>query len=248
MAYSLSQAVAELKRSILWDSEDVVLQELIGLSDGTNRVFRTQSAPVSNLSLYNRDGTPYTGAYTLYASSGTIVFQVAPGAGQAPLASYSAVEFTDAELLDIARAGFDEMEALLGRHWYLVDSGGETYISARRDEVEDPVVNGRPFSEDRAQVGLYLLCCLLRLVQAKRLHAASVGYLYRESSTGGVTVDRRGQAREFAEMERDLRRAIEDNVAALETLGAYIPGAKSDQYLDNFEWWTGSRQSTGAVD
>lgn len=248
MAYSLSQAVQELKRSIIWVQERVEQAELLGYNDGVNRVFRTPSAPVENLTLTNRDGTPYNGSWTLYPSSGTIVFATAPAVGAVPLASYDVVEYTDAELLDITRSGFDEMERRVPRNLHLVESGGETYISSRPDAVEDPVFDGIPFSQSRSQIALFLLCCLLRLVRAMRLRASSASFLYRESAPGGTTVDKRTWYQSFASMEEGLSRDIQDAVDTIATrAGDYIPGARSDDYLANFEWWSRSRQARGAV-
>lgn len=257
MAYSLEDAAEELKRSTLWNSEPVMFEPLIGPFDGSNRVFRTKGKPITSLTLYQTGGSAqHCGSYTEFATEGVVVFDTAPVSGSQVLASYSVVEFTDTQLQDFARDGFDRMMAEYPRSWYLVNSSGSTYISSESATVVDPVIIGdTSFSESRRQIGLLVLCSLYRMTLARQIRASAIGMSYRESLVGGVQVDNRARGPNLDQaidrLEKDIERAAEAAEEETEGVGAYgvyHPGARSNDYMSNFEWWEGSDQEMGSID
>ncbi len=256
MAYSLSTAITELKRTELWHEETVVYEPLEGLVDGTNTVFYTQQCPISSsdgITIYDAAGnTINSGSYTVESyAAGSVRFDVAPTATR--YASYTAQTLDDTALTNVVKAGFDKMEAEYNRNWYLVDSGGQTYISSSSSSVVDPVTGSYTFSTSRLQVKLYLLCCEYELVKAKAKYAAANYFRYRESRTGGVQVDRTQAAKDLMALLTIIQKDIADVVAACANQsgdtpwGTYVPGTKSDVFLDQYDWFSDSRQDRGEV-
>jgi len=255
VAYSLDQAVADLQRSVVFNTQKVTREPLDGLVDGANRLFHLSSPPAleGDVTLYDASGSPIPATdFTVddYAT-GSITFATAP-TGQV-YASYTAVDLTRSQLLDVARAGFDHMQRVWPQGWYLVTDSGSQFISSSSTTVVDPTVQDRSgadvaFSTSRAHIDLYMLCCLRALAEARLIYSAAHHFAYRENRSGGMMVDRSRQATALQALlehyDRQIQQALMQIVTQSE-LGSYIPGAKSDYYQAEFDWWTTSRQARG---
>ena len=252
MAYSLTTAITELKRVELWHEEAVVYEPLEGTVDGSNTIFYTQQCPISSsdgITVYDASGnTISSGSYTVESyAAGSVRFDTAPSVIY--YASYTAQTLDDTALTNVVKAGFDKMEAEYNRNWYLTSD----QISSSSSSVVDPVTGSYTFSTSRLQVRLYLLCCEYELVKAKAKYAAANYFRYRESRTGGVQVDRTQAARDLMALLDIIQKDIDDVVVACANQsgdnpwGVYVPGAKSDIFLDQYDWVTDSRQDRGEV-
>jgi len=253
MAYTLTTAIAELKRSMLWNERAVVREPLEGLFDGSNMVFYTAERPISStgITVYDNTGTEYSsGSYTVDSYEfGTVRFTVT-----APTAlyyiSYTAQNLTDDQLDGVVRNGFDKMEQEYNRNWYITSDS----ISSSATVVTDPDVGGSlTFSVSRLNVSFYLLCCQWALVLALGQFAAANYFQYREGRSGGVRVDRSKNAGQLRDELGDLQKQIDDVLDMVAALaddtpwGSWVPGTKSDVYLDSFDWWTDSKQDRGEI-
>ena len=254
MAYSLSTAISELKRSRLWNERALTREPLEGLVDTSNKVFYLAQFPVSSdVSIYDASGTLISsGSYTVESyETGVVSFDTAPSEGYT--ASYTAQSLTDTQLTDTVKDGFDKMEQEYNRNYSLVESGDETYISSSSDSVVDPVTGSYTFSTSRLQIRLYQLCCKYELVSALAEFAATYHMRYRESRTGGVQIDRTKSADQLEARLEGIQADIDKAVPACANQsgdtpwGAYVPGAKSDTFLDQYDWVTNSRQDRGEV-
>ena len=241
---------------MFWNERALTREPLEGLVDGTNKVFYLAHFPVSSsgsLAIYNASGTVISsGSYTIESyETGVVSFTTAPGEGYT--ASYTAQSLTDTELTNVVKNGFDKMEAEYNRNWYLVDSGSATYVSSSSSSVVDPVTGSYTFSTSRLQVKLYLLCCEYELIKARAKYAAAYHMKYRESRTGGVQIDRTQSADQLMALLKIVQKDIEDTVTVCANQsgdtpwGVYVPGTRSDVFLDTFDWWTDSRQDRGEV-
>ncbi len=256
MAYSLSTAISELKRGMFWNERALTREPLEGLVDAVNKIFYLAHFPISSsgsLAIYNASGTVISsGSYSVESyETGVVSFTTAPG--EQYTASYTTQALTDTELENVVKDGFDKMEAEYNRNWSLVDSGGETYVSSSSSSVVDPVTGSYTFGTSRLQVKLYLLCCDYELIKARAKYAAAYHMRYRESRTGGVQIDRTQSADQLMALLGIIQKDIQDVVTACASQagdypwGAYIPGAKSDIFLDQYDWVTDSRQYRGEV-
>jgi hypothetical protein len=253
MAYTLATAISELKRSQLWNERAVVREPLEGLFDASNKVFYTAQKPIAStgITVYDNNGDEYSsGSYTVDSHEfGTVRFT-----GTAPSTlhyiSYTAQMFTDDQLTDIAKNGFDKMEQSYPRGWFLTSG---SIISSSSSTVVDPVVGSTTFSASRLHVKLYLLCCEWELAFAMRKYAAMNYFSYRESRSAGVSVDRTRNADHLKAIMSDLQDQIDDIVDKVASQaddypwGSWVPGSKSDSYLDTWDWYTDSRQDRGEV-
>ena len=252
MAYTLTTAVSELKRSMLWNSRAVVREPLEGLFDASNKTFYTAQKPIgSTVTVYDNDGAEYSsGSYTVDSYEfGTIRFT-----GTAPSTvhyiSYTSQQFSDAQLTDIVKSGFDKMEQAYNRNWYITSNS----ISSSSSSVVDPVVgDGLTFGASRLHIGLYLLCCEWALVFAQWHYAAANYYSYRESRSAGVSIDRTRNAEHLKGILDDLQERIDEVVSVVANQaddnpwGAWTPGSHSDTWSTDFDWWTDSKQDRGEI-
>jgi len=251
LAYTLTTAIAELKRSLFWNERGVVREPLEGLVDSSNKVFYTAQKPISatGITVYDNDGdTVSSGSYTVDSTEfGTIRLDTAPSALH--YVSYTAQSLTDTMLTNIVKNGFDKMEQEYNRNWYITTNS----ISSSSSAVVDPVVGSYTFSASRLQIKLYLLCCEYELVYALWKYAAANFFKYRESRSAGVQVDRTRSADQLKEVLSALQGQIDDvidsvaNQAGDTPWGGWTPGSKSNAYLDGWDWFTDSRQDRGVV-
>jgi len=256
MAYSTAQALVDLKRSLFWNEYAVIREPLEGLVDSLNKVFYTPQRPLSSVAgvtVYDSAGDEVSsGSYSVESyEAGTITFNSAPAVRH--YVSCTVQTLPDTMLDGVVLDGFDEMEARYNRNWYLTTSGGLTYVSSSPSSVVDPVCGGLVFSTSRLQIKLYLLCCEYALLKAQFKYAAANYFRYREGRVAGVMVDRSRNADQLRLALDVLDRDIEDAVmgaasqAGDPVFGGYVAGTKSDIYLAQYDWWTGSKQSRGEI-
>jgi len=253
MAYTLTTAISELKRSMLWNERVVVREPLEGLVDGSNAVFYTVQRPVSStgITVYDNAGTEFSsGSYTIDSYEfGTVRFtSTAPTATY--YISYTAQSLTDTQLTNIVKNGFDKMEQEYSRGWYITDSS----ISSSSSSVIDPTIGGGlTFSVSRLHVSFYLLCCEWALAFALRKYAAANYFRYRENRASGVQIDRSMNADQLKVIMDDLQEQITDVVVQVADQsgdapwGSFTPAGHSDQWSTGWDWWTDSKQDRGEI-
>ena len=253
MAYTLSTAITELKRSMLWNERAVVREPLEGLPDGSNMVFYTAQRPISStgITVYDNTGTEYSsGSYTVDSYEfGTVRFTVSSPTSTYYI-SYTAQSLTDAQLTDIVKNGFDKMEQEYNRNWYITSDS----ISSNASVVVDPTVGASlTFSASRLHVSFYLLCCEWALAFALRKYAAFNYFRYRENRASGVQIDKSRNADQLKEIMADLQQQIDAvvqqaaNQADDSPWGSFVPGSHSDQWSNSWDWWTDSKQDRGEI-
>ena len=251
MAYTLTTAISELKRSLFWNERAVVREPLEGLVDSSNCVFYTAQKPISatGITVYDNDGDEVSsGSYSVDSTEfGTIRFDTAPSALH--YVSYTAQSLTDTVLTNIVKNGFDKMEQSYNRNWYITDSS----ISSSASSVVDPVVGSLTFSVSRLQVKLYLLCCEYELVYALWKHAAANYFQFRESRSAGVQINRTRNADQLKEVLAVLQGQIDDVIVSVANQqddtpwGSWVPGTKSDTYISSWAYWPDGKQDRGEV-
>jgi len=253
LAYTLTTAIAELKRSRLWNERTVVREPLEGLPDGLNMVFYTAQKPISStgITVYDNTGTEYSsGSYTVDSYEfGTVRFTVS-----APTAtyyiSYTAQSLTDDQLTDIVKDGFDKMEQEYNRNWYITSDS----ISSNASSVVDPTVGASlTFSASRLHVSFYLLCCRWALASALWEYASFNFFRYRENRSSGVQIDRTRNADQLKGVVDSLQGQIERvaeqvaNQADDNPWGSWVPGSHSDTWDSDFSWWKDGKQDRGEI-
>jgi len=238
---------------MLWNERAVVREPLEGLPDGSNCVFYTAQRPISStgITVYDGTGTEYSsGSYTVDSYEfGTVRFTVSAPTSTYYI-SYTAQSLTDTQLTGIVENGLDKMEQEYNRNWYITSSS----ISSNASSVVDPTVgDGLTFSVSRLHVGFYLLCCRWALAMALWQYTATNYFRYRENRASGVSIDRTRNADQLKAVAEGLQEKIDRvveqvaNQADDNPWGSWIPGTKSDVFLDVFDSYTGSRQDRGEV-
>lgn len=253
MSYTLEAARTTLKGRLLWLAKKVVREPLEGLVSG--KVFHLPYAPAQEDSVvvYDSAGaTVGTGAYTLDEEAGSVVFTTAIGAAHS--ASYTYQAYTDAQLLNFCKEGFDNMQREYPRPLYVVSSG-DNYVSSTTSTVTDPVLGTTTFGDSRIQQDFLITCSEYALVKALWQQATMEAIDVREGITG-MRVDRSKRPATMLPSLEEIERRVEDAafVAADEAddtgalfEGGVIPGAKSDDYSNRYDWWTDSEQERGVV-
>ena len=255
MAYSLANGRNELRQRLPWTLRKVEREPLVGLVDGSNTIFHLAHPPAvsGSVTVYDYSGNVLTPSSIDY-ESGRVVLASAPT--QPCTASYQHTALTDGQWDGILRQGFDLMETLLPRGYYLVDSGGETYVSSDASSVVDPVIAGSTFSALPRQTELFLNCALVVYYESRLGEAAEAALSLRESQTGGLQIDRSRQYQAVqAALERALNRLADSLVAAAEEAGLEgtlfegqgLPGARSDFHYYVMDWWRSGLQDMGVI-
>lgn len=257
MAYSLNQALVEVKYPLSWLTQPIDMEPLDGLFDGTSRVFHARSTPMSTsdpVALYDYDLAPVSsGSYTVVNyDSGTLAFTVPPA--KQVYASYTQQSLTDTFLLGVCREGFADMQSRYPRPLWLVSDGGSTYVSGDPATVTDPIMGAStlPFSQSNIQTGFLTRCCAYSLYRSMQANAALGSMVYREERVGGLSVDtskRSGDLRALVEAmnERanEAMKAVYREENPTGAYGSFVPGAQSDLYKYGYEWWSHSEQANG---
>jgi hypothetical protein len=254
-AYSLEDARTTLKRITPWLTQDVSLEPVLGLTDGSNTVFHLPYTPVdadSSLTIYDADGGELDGYTMIGYDGGALRFSSGSVPTTTVYASYTAQAISNSKLLNVCRSGFDDMESRYRRDWRIVSVGGYSYISSSADSVVDPVCGSQTLSTSRVQIDFLNACCEYALTKALHTDAALRNYAYREERVGGLMVDRSRQADTFKTLLAEADKKADAKAAAAryeagETSewGSFIPGAQSDSYADGWEWWSTSKQARG---
>ncbi|HDS30321.1 MAG TPA: hypothetical protein ENN67_04670 [Firmicutes bacterium] len=156
--------VDELRLKIL-DRPQVVIDERVGVGDGSRTVYKIGHSPIVEGSEVIRvDGEQSVSGedYELDCSTGRLTFMEAPGEGEAVVASYEFVAFTDSELqhfLDssggnLSLAAGEAIHALVADRTKLVTwSRGSTkidYNQLRADLIE---MAKRFINQGRSEIG-----------------------------------------------------------------------------------------------
>jgi len=253
--YSLETARSQLKWGLPWIISTVSLEPLDGLADGVNTIFHAPVVPMDSsegVVLENAAGAVLDGWTVADYEHGAIRFASGSIPNMMVYASYTAQAIPDTKLLNICMAGFDEMESRYRRNWYVVLSGGKHYVSTGSNSVNDPQCGSTKFSMSRTQIDLLLNCAEYKLLRALATDTAMKAFAYREERVGGLMIDRSRQATAFDKLIAELDQEIDQKVVAamdeegnMGDLGGFVPGAQSNTYRDNYEWWSDSSQASG---
>jgi len=255
MAYCLENAVAAIRDTNPWLLESVDFEPLEGITNGSNRIFRTPHRPLdeaSDITIYQQDGTSVGSANYTMVSWNNGVVRFATGVSEQYYASYyvSDTYYSATKLKEICRSGFREMMRRWPQSWYLTDSGGSTYISSDSSLVNDPAIGGLVFSTSNPVLKTFHLCCEYELVSSRLRRASAQNVDYREGMSGGVSVVTHFQTEALANLKKDLGEDIDSALEVLEEevsgagYGGFVSGAKSNAYEDVYEWWDESDQAT----
>lgn len=255
--YCLENAVSALHNSNPWLLEQVDFEPLEGLTDGRNRVFRTPHRPidqVSGLTIYTQDGTSVgSGMYSVVSwNTGVIRFNL--GVSDPMYADYYVADpyYSSSKLKELCRDGFKNMMSRWPQSWYLIDSGGSTYISSTTPTLTDPPIGGVAFSTSHEVLHVFHLCCEYELLSSRVRQATAHDVDYREGMSGGVSVATKHRAPNLLALMEHLDGQITKELAIVEDIvsgtgyGTYVSGAKSDVYEDVYEWWDDSSQAAGS--
>jgi len=255
MPYTISDAVADVLRQVPSLSRAITREPLSGIVDGVNRLFRLPVIPgrSGTLSLHDADGTAVSSGYTVDYDTGLVSFAAPPTVTH--YATYTAMSVSESRLRHFARDGFAEMQRRLPRKIYLVDSGPETYFSSDPTAVVEPVLGGLAFSVNPIQLRLYHLCVRYVILESDYEAAATQSRLVRESGRlASLMVDETRVPDNIAQALQRLDRIIDEAVSAASMqeggggFGDWVPGARSDEHIAAWDWWTGGRQDYGEVE
>ena len=248
MAYCLENAVAAVRDENPWLLESVDFEPLEGLTDGRNRIVRTPHRPLdqaSSITIYRQDGTSVgSGRYSVVSwDSGVVRFE--QGVTEQYYADYRVADpyYSATKLKEICRAGFRRMMSKWPQDWYLVDSGGSTWISSAAATVSDPAIGNVTFSTSHQTLHGLHLCCEYELASSRLRQASALDVDYREGMSGGVAVTTKNRAIALAGLLEQLDKEITTALTILEEeltgsgYGGFVSGAKSDTYEDVYEWW-----------
>lgn len=255
MSYTLTDAVTALKAQVYWLTRAISFEPLKGLVDGDNKVFHLPYVPAASgtLTIYDPDGATVSSGYTVNSyDTGQITFTTA--LAETRFASYTAQAFTDTEMSDICTEGFAEMQTRYPRGWYLVSSGGSTYLSTDASTPTEPTVGGVAFNANPVQKKLWHMCNRYALLQRMRERSVVEDHLFKESGRiASMMIDTVQRPKNIAEALADLSKLIDSAVLAAQSnagdsdsaFGDAVGGAHSDEYLDAYNWWPTSRQGRG---
>ncbi len=255
--YALENAVDALRNSNPWLLTSVDFEPLEGITDGANRVFRTPHRPLdqaSSIIVYSQDGTVIGSAnYTVVSwDSGVLRFTL--GVSAQYYADYKVADtfYSATKLKELCRDGFRELMDRWPQDWYLIDSGGSTYISSTTPALTDPPIGSVVFSTSHPMLRVFHLCCEYALTFSRLRQAAALDVDYREGMSGGVQVTTRARAEALQNLLDSLDKKINTGLVALEEVvsgegyGGFVSGAKSDAYEELYEWWDDTDQAANA--
>jgi hypothetical protein len=255
-AYTLADAVTDIKRRLPWATKTVLRQPLNGLIDGTNKVFYLATPPAvdSSVTIYDASGSTVSPS-SVDEDDGVVIFSAAPTAPYT--ASYTHTALKDGDWTNLCYDGFSLMETLLSRGWYLYDDAGTVYISSDDDAATDPVISGTmTFSTSTVQKRFYIDCCYVAWVMSMWTEAANSAMSIREERVGGLQVSRERQPDAWAKILEQAEGALEESAAAaadeaglLSTLieGGAVAGARSDYHYYVLDWWRNGLQDRGSI-
>lgn len=248
------------------DAKKLVRREpLVGVVDGTNRVFLIPHAPILYASaLFRSVADPLTSlAYTsLDADGGEVILAVAP-TGQVTY-SATAVPVTVAQATLYAWAGFQLMERLWSRDFRLssnasvyaqaVSSDSHIYVcTVDGTTPSDPVCGSLTFSTSPLELAFYGLCVEMAYLDSLMTGSAMRDLDIRERA-GGIAVN----AIRRPENLLKVRQAMQEDLlrAWRAAMDEYYPDG--DHYIDmvdvihttyydqNMHWQDGENDTTGS--
>lgn len=252
----------DLSRSGLFRKEKVVREPLDGIPDGSNLVFRTQYAPLTETETVTvhstiSGGAVTSGSYTVEYDTGTVLFTDNAAPSSQPAISYHWANLTTYEFKQILLDGFDTMEAIFPRGWR-VSSGSVTYAAATEDDanifvvaaasVADPATGDYSFSTSKTQLAFYQCCCRIAYLDNRMITSAEDDIDYREDR--GISVTRtkrtpnleRAFDKEWQKMLRYLEGVYDDHYSGADRYGQYLSSPATEDYLQKMEWQYYSKQ------
>jgi hypothetical protein len=231
-------------------------QPLAGLVDGTTTVFLLPMYPCKlDLSIY-LETTPVTSnEYVFYADTGTVMFYTAPTSQ--PVADYTAIGLTTAQIVLYLWAGFDLMEALWSRQ-YALSSSDTAYAMASPSDSHiyicqgpagvgstptDPVVGTQTFSTSRIQRAWLERCAEFAYLDSMVSEAALSDVNVRER-VGGVAIstDHRSanilRARDamWREVIASMYAALDEQYPDGRHYGGAVGQLHTDYYATHWNW------------
>jgi len=257
MAYCLENAVAAVRDANPWLLESVDFEPLEGITDGKNRIVRTPHKPLdqaSNITIYRQDGTSVGSANYSVVSWDSGVLRFTQGLTEQYYADYSVADpyYSATRLKELCRSGFRLMMTRAPQSWYLVDSGGSTWISDDATTVSDPAIGAITFSTSHQALKAFHLCCEYELASSRLRQAAALDVDYREGMSGGVQVTTKNRAAALQSLLDQLGKEIDTSLTVLEEeisgsgWGGFVSGAKSDAYESTYEWWDDTDQAASS--
>lgn len=171
---------------------------LSGIVDGSNKIFLLPLYPVlAPIALYlGATLQTLTTQYTLDATTGTVTFVTAPTVQ--PVANYTSVQLSNQQIVYFAWAGFDLMEGMYSRGYYL-SSNSTTYAQAVPTSTNiyictlngttpvDPAAGTLNFSTSRLQRAWFERCMEFTYLDSMSSNAALSDVNVRER-VGGIAI------------------------------------------------------------
>ncbi len=218
--YSASDIVALMTAEHQWMSQTVTKEPMIGLVNGSNKVFEVGIKPAASLTV-----TDYLGNSVAVTSfdgeSGFAVLTAAPV--NTVFATYTSSIVKPSAIDGIAAGAVSLMESLWARGYGLVDSGGTLYLSSDDDTVVDATIY-----PSRVQSRFLADCVFYTWVRSYYLEATMHGISYREQRASGLQVDRSRQPASFD----TLLKLASDNLRASLSAAMYDAGAETFAIAD----------------
>lgn len=250
-AYTITQAIAALRKRHPWSTQSVQREYLEGLVDGANKIFHLANPPAqtSSVTVYDKNGATVAPS-SIDVDSGLLIFTAAPT--DAYTATYTHVGWSDTQMTGICEEGFSLMESLLSRSYYLYSGA----VSSSSSSSVDPVIGSSTFSQLPIQVKFFLDCCDYVWLEAMAREGAYHAMSVREERSGGLQIDRSKQATAYdVALQRakdsllDMAAIAAEEAGLSSTLieGQGVPGATSDYRHEVMNWWDDSLQDLGMI-
>jgi hypothetical protein len=230
-------------------------QPAAGLVDNTTRLFVLPMYPcLQSITLYVNDAVVSSG-YTFYRDTGTIEFMVAPSAQ--PVADYTAIQLTNAQITYYLWAGFQLMEALWSRK-YLLSSSSMAYAMALPTDTaiylcqgplatggtpSDPITGDKTFSTSPLQRAWLERCAEIAYLDSMAVESALSDVNVRER-IGGVAITTEHRSRNIQDarkllwdqMIQAMYAALDEYDSAGAHYGANATQIRSDYYDNVWDW------------
>lgn len=240
----------------------VRLQPLVGVADGTNKVFQVANPPLleASLHVYAPNTLIDLAVTTIDADGGVVQLYAAPT--MVPKASYTAVPVTTTQIKYFAWAGYQLMEALWSRG-LMLSSNNAAYVQASPSDthiyvvnlstdgatVQDPVSGANPdgtartFSTSQAQRNFLARCIEMAYIDSL-MNEAAAGDLDIRERAGGIAINaaRRpanllaARSEFWTELMRSLYAAMDEYYPGGDHYGAYVEPPHSTEYEAIWRW------------
>lgn len=232
---------------------------LIGIVDGTNRVFLVPHHPIlsTDFDLYLGADLEAAAHYTLDADKGVVTFGSAYAPSTQPTADYTAIAASTLQITYFAYAGFGLMEDLAPRGFQL-SSSDTVYTPALPDDTyqyvtdadvavgdvpTDPTTGTVVFSQSRAQREFLARCIELAYIDAMGVDA-SLSDLDVAERVGGTRINASHRSSNIALMRktayqnvmRALYAALDEWYTDGRHYGSFVEPSHSDLYEQVYHW------------